>query len=673
MTYKLLPRPRDLLSVADSFDLLPVTDFRISANAAKLAEIVICEFAAETGRELTTDQGKAAGWHFSLGKPPEVADALHDNPEAYRLEITATGIGAMANTYNGLLYAWQTLKQLLRHDSESLPCLSIHDWPDLRWRIYHLDMKATRRRLDNLHAILPQLAEFKINAVLIEYEDYIEFERHPELAVEGALTQEDIREWVDAAAAYGISVIPLVQTLAHWQYILNRPEYRHLQEKTGDTTTACPSQPETWTLVADFLDEILALHADAPFVHVGLDEAFHVGVCDLCKAALDGRPPSSLFIDWSRRVCDYVLAGGITPMLWSDMIETMDASMGEQLHRGAYYIDWQYMNPQRDFQYLEVHHKNHISREWLKRPNGEIEGKLPVYFRPNFTFYENLPADERERYERLVDNPEYPKRFRADARLAWLKELGLKRGGVSGIRVSCHGRMAPRFVHGQMNTRFWAEACREHGADVLIGSSWARGHSFASINAHPELDWYGIATLGDAGWAPLDASEMRDFDERFGFQFFGLPDGGIGDLYYLFEQSDERAGDTMNDFYTYIAEACEALLPQVCRNRDRFELFAEINEVQRLRTRAQFAVLEVEYFYQTWDRVPPAFKRRMLDDFEAIGEAMDECCERAAARYAMTLRQADADELAATQLLFWKDNMEQMKAQLQERLSETAY
>ena len=84
-------------------------------------------------------------------------------------------------------------------------------------------------------------------------------------------------------------------------------------------------------------------------------------------------------------------------------------------------------------------------------------------------------------------------------------------------------------------------------------------------------------------------------------------------------------------------------------------------------------MLEVEYFYQAWDWVPPAFKRRMSDDFEAIDKAMDECCERAAARYAMTLRQADADELAASQLLFWKDNMQQMKAQLQERGSESAY
>ena len=57
----------------------------------------------------------------------------------------------------------------------------------------------------------------------------------------------------------------------------------------------------------------------------------------------------------------------------------------------------------------------------------------------------------------------------------------------------------------------------------------------------------------------------------------------------------------------------------------------------------------------------------MSDDFEAVGKAIGECCERAAARYAMTLRQADADELAATQLLFWKDNMQQMKARLQER------
>ena len=83
----------------------------------------------------------------------------------------------------------------------------------------------------------------------------------------------------------------------------------------------------------------------------------------------------------------------------------------------------------------------------LERPEGDTPDAARPYYRGN-PVYETLPADVREQARRFLDNPDYPKRFRADIRLAWLKELGLKRGAVTGIRVSFHGRIAPLFHHG---------------------------------------------------------------------------------------------------------------------------------------------------------------------------------------------------------------------------------
>lgn len=662
MTLKLLPRPRCVEAGDGTFDLAAQDTIQVSNNAEALAGIIAAEWQAETDRPITISLIKCDKFSFSIGANTEIAAASSTHAEAYRLEINSDGVAAAANTYGGLVHAWQTLKQIMRHDTRTLPCLRIDDQPDVRWRIYHVDMKATRRTVPNLHAILPQLAELKVNAILAEYEDYIQLDRHPELAIPGALSKGEIRAWVAAAATYGIAVIPLVQTLGHWQYILNRPEYEHLQEREGNTTTACPSQAQTWELATDFLDEMMEVHDSAPYIHVGLDEAFHLGVCPHCKNIIGDRRPIDLFTEWADRICRYVIERGFEAMMWGDMIEPLDRDMAETLNRDVTYVDWGYTHANRDYPWLRLHSGQYISKEWLKRPNGPARTPPLIEYRIGAKFFEDLPGDQQKQLQPYIENESYPDSFRFDLRLAWLKELGLKRGGVSGIRVSFHGKVAPRFIRGQMNTRAWADACREHGADVMIGSSWSRGHSFASTNAHPELDFYGIATLGDAGWSPLADTEMRDFDQRFGFQFFGVDDNRIGDLYYLFERSSSKADDVMDDFYEYVQQACRALLPQVTRNRDRFELFAAIVDMQILRLRTQFAVVEMEYFYQTWAKVPPAFKQDMFDRMDDLEGEVSERIGSLESIYGRTLIEADAKELAASQLLFVRDNMMQMRA-----------
>ena len=660
MDLRFIPQPRHLDMSAGTFNVDSISQMRLSGNAEPLANIITREWREETTRELAMEQIDSEVFSFSLGKAEPVPPA-DKHSEAYSLHITPQGLAAQANTYQGLVYAWQTLKQILRHNTEEMPCLHINDWPDLRWRIYHVDLKATRRRLSNLYDILPQLSEFKINAVLVEYEDYIKFQRHGELAIPEALTKDEITSWVAAAADYGIAVIPLVQTLAHWQYILGRPDFAHLQEMPGDTTTACPSQPETWTLATDFLDEMMEMHPDAPFIHVGLDETFQLGVCRACKARLNGREPKYLFTEWANKICSYVLEHGSEPMMWGDMIESLDPEMGKELNQETTYVDWGYMHSAPAHPYVNVHGKQYLSNQWLRRPEGEISGipRLNLASIPNS--YEDLPDQERRALKPYLDNPEYPKKLKADIRLAWLKHLGLKTGFVTGIRVSYHGCVAPLFIHGQLNTLTGTQACKDLGAAVVIGSSWARGHSFARINAHPELDWYGIATLGDSGWGPLRPDQLRDFDVRFAFQFFGLDDGQIGDLYYLFERTGPRAHDVMDNYLEYIKARCAEMLPQVKRNHIRLALFAAIVDMAMLRIKAQVTLLEMEYFYANKQCMPPAFRQRMLDDIAAVNSEMEQRMGQLEKLYRQTLIDPDAKELAAAQLRFWQDNMMAMK------------
>ena len=272
-------------------------------------------------------------------------------------------------------------------------------------------------------------------------------------------------------------------------------------------------------------------------------------------------------------------------------------------------------------------------------------------------YYEDLAPAEQARMRLFADNPEFPVKFKADVPLIKLAKIGLQTGLLSGIRVSFHGCVAPRFITGQLNILFAAESCKKHHAELVLGSSWSRGHSLAGMNAHPELDWYGIATLGAAGWSPMTHADLRDFDTRFGFQFFGLPDGQIGDLYFLFERTSPRVDYTSINYLPHILAELARLAPQVRRNAAAFKLFQMVCRVMDLRNKAQFACLELEYFYALWDRVPPDFKARIKRDIDSTAAAIECTKAEASTLYRQNILAEDAVELADTQLSFASDQM----------------
>lgn len=629
---------------------------RFTASAEDVATILLNEWQAECsaaiarGDALAADEA-AAPFSFVIGNAAKSACDLPDHLEGYSLDTTSSGVLAAANSKAGLLYAWQTLKQLMRQYDDALPAVSISDWPSLDWRIYHVDLKGTRRTLENLHAILPKLSELKINAVLVEYEDYIKLNCRPDIAIEEALTRDEVRAWIEAAKAYNVHVIPLVQTLGHLQYVLEKPQYAYLRERPDVISDACPSHPDTWALVKDFLDEIIDLHPDAPFLHAGLDEAHVAGSCDRCKEAHPDKQKIDIFMDWFNKVCRYVDARGVKPLAWGDMItSSLSKERIKAVDPCVTLTDWSYLEDAPTQPTVARFKGSHVSAEWFRRPNGPVNQLPVVNFGPGMGTIEGLPEDDRAIIEPWLQNDDYPKYVRTLPGQRMLASHGLRTMGASGVRVSFHGQVAPRYITGQLNTLQWAQVCRETQSPGLIATSWSRGHSQAGMNAHPEQDWYGLATLADAGWGNLTFDGLRDFDARFGFQFFGLPDGEIGDLYFQFERTSPRMQIPMASYVERIEARLKVLRPLVKRNRSCFELFASSTEVLGVRHRAAFVLLELEYFHAMWDRVDKDFRARIFRDLEGVLSDIERLREKLRDQYSKSVINRDASELVETQL-----------------------
>ena len=112
-------------------------------------------------------------------------------------------------------------------------------------------------------------------------------------------------------------MIPLVQTFGHMEFILKHEEFSYLRDVEEMPESICPCHNDTMGLVREIVDQVMAVHKKAKYLHIGCDEVFHLGECSQCL----GNGRTSIFIDHVSRVAQYVNnTHKVTPIIWDDML-----------------------------------------------------------------------------------------------------------------------------------------------------------------------------------------------------------------------------------------------------------------------------------------------------------------------------------------------------------------
>lgn len=129
------------------------------------------------------------------------------------------------------------------------------------------------------------------------------------------LTQETLKELIDYCTERGIEIIPEVPCLSHCDYLLTR--HPELAENKNDPVpdTYCPSNPNSYKLLFDVLDEIIALFKPK-LIHIGHDEWYTFCVCDKCK----GKDPAEIYAEDIKKIMDYLRPQGIDSMIWGEKL-----------------------------------------------------------------------------------------------------------------------------------------------------------------------------------------------------------------------------------------------------------------------------------------------------------------------------------------------------------------
>jgi hypothetical protein len=277
--------------------------------------------AGELSRGLQEDWGiasdSAAGSSVNgviltlKGAPSRVGD------QGYTLETAANSVVVRANTSQGLFYGVQTLLQIIRRgpSGPEIPGLAITDWPDIPTRAVHYDTKHFQEKADYVRGFIRTLARYKVNMLIWEWEDKLEYRSHPDIGAPGAFTIEEMQEFTRFASQYHIQIVPLVQGLGHVSFIQKHPEYRHLREIPSSNWQNNVLDEGVYKLMFDLWDEAIEATPGSEYIHIGTDETWELGRgASREKAAQVGR--YGLLQVFLHRACEHLSAKGRKVMSW---------------------------------------------------------------------------------------------------------------------------------------------------------------------------------------------------------------------------------------------------------------------------------------------------------------------------------------------------------------------
>ena len=151
-------------------------------------------------------------------------------------------------------------------------------------RVVHLDLKGAPPKMAYYKRLFPFLRSIGATGVLIEYEDMFPYKDNLKiLARADAYTENEVNAIVLLAEEFKLMVIPLIQTFGHLEFMLKHNQFKHLRAISSSKRAVCPCQNASLPILLDMAKQVIALHPNVKYLHVGGDEIYDLMKCSKCK------------------------------------------------------------------------------------------------------------------------------------------------------------------------------------------------------------------------------------------------------------------------------------------------------------------------------------------------------------------------------------------------------
>ena len=206
---------------------------------------------------------------------------------------------------------------------------------------FHIDMNISQFTAAYLKKELKLLADLGYDTIIWEVENNIQWETCPECVSPDAFTKAEFKEILAYSRGLGLEPIPLLQTIGHCEYVLKHAKYKPLAEVPDRIDQYCPQNPAVVPFLRKWIDEYLDIFGDVKYFHLGADEAYTLGECPRCRAYAAAHSLSALYIDHINAMSQPLIAKGIRPVIWADMLLHHPEALDSLSNRVVIY-DWLY-------------------------------------------------------------------------------------------------------------------------------------------------------------------------------------------------------------------------------------------------------------------------------------------------------------------------------------------
>lgn len=352
-TFLILPAPQEG-QISENYSDLAPQDLVLAFSPTQEALPVRFDYTQQI--KTTSDESEAQVSFL-------INEDLNLPAEGYFLDISKQKIAIEAKDKAGLFYAFTTLDQLAEDaalQGVNLPLAEIKDFPKLAYRSVHWDVKHHLDKEAYYYDLIDVMARQKINGVILEIEDKLKYETHPEIGAADAFTAEQWLAISNYAQQRHISISPLVQGLGHASFVLKHPKNFDLRDDPESDWAFNPLDPKTYALQFDLYDEALAITPHGKYLHVGGDEVKTTG-------RNSGQSALELQLYWLNKVSAYAEEHNRIPIFWDDMplkeADVMRPIYNTSISEAAVDSIWEVNEPKLNA-FLEKFPKNCIYMRW---------------------------------------------------------------------------------------------------------------------------------------------------------------------------------------------------------------------------------------------------------------------------------------------------------------------
>lgn len=517
----IIPYPQQVLFGGDAFMFQSDLNIVLDKDHSKADEFTATELIRDLKSEWNIDAAlnqKRNNFSVILSRRKSLSKP---GKQGYELSVTKNAITISSAGEEGLFYGTQTLLQLIQKSAGGYKVigLKITDWPDIAERAVHYDTKHHQDKMEYVRSFIKELARYKINLFVWEWEDKFLYPSHPEISAPGAFTTKEIQDLTDYARKYHIQIAPLVQGLGHVSFILKWPQFAPWREVAASNWEFCPLKEGSYKLLFDLWKDAMDATKGSTYFHFGSDETYELGECPACKQKAGEIGKKGVYHLFGDKAAKFIQSQGRKPMMWESSAGLLQAYAEKKFTPNKNIVLTEEMGEVGVDKARQA--KNLGYKVFFYDPNPGTEPLfLPYLYRE-----EDYVIDEAS----AANNP-YPQ-LKGKRKIAGCLEhsyVQLKEAAASGL------------------------------FDGVIRTSWD------DAGLHNQQWMLCFLTTAESSWNG-HAPDMNEFKETFFNNYYGEAATGMNDLYYLLNEAAYYYWDTFERKVWHFGDVGKTVIPDLPR------------------------------------------------------------------------------------------------------------